>query len=205
MNASLKLDKFSVITSGVVLLLQVAHNLQLTSSFCERYNSLPQQDVKNKEASYKEERNKTIVPTTSNCQDKVQSSGHWLLATGHFLDHISCSNAYRFFSRPSLFNVDFEEVYTQPICSNHYSRSLRKQPTLQRPIRNTTHILVVTRHQCGTVLRSFSSDVISRRNQCLRREMSAVFFRLFLGKERASTGDLVVATTKNHLAKTAAR
>ena len=31
------------------------------------------------------------------------------------------------------------------------------------------------------------------------------FFRLFLGKERAATGDLVVATTKNHLAKTAAR
>ena len=30
------------------------------------------------------------------------------------------------------------------------------------------------------------------------------FFRLFLGKERAATGDLVVATTKNHLAKTAA-
>ena len=30
------------------------------------------------------------------------------------------------------------------------------------------------------------------------------FFRLFLGKERAATGDLVVATTRNHLAKTAA-
>ena len=30
------------------------------------------------------------------------------------------------------------------------------------------------------------------------------FFRLFLGKERAATGDIVVATTKNHLAKTAA-
>ena len=77
MNASSKIDKFSVITSGVILLLQVAHNLWLTSSFCERYNSSPQQDVKNKEASYKEEGNKTIVPRTNNCQDEIASSGHW--------------------------------------------------------------------------------------------------------------------------------
>ena len=60
MNASSKLDKFSVITSGVILLLQVAHNLLLTSSFCERYNSLPLQDVKNKEASYKEKETKLL-------------------------------------------------------------------------------------------------------------------------------------------------
>ena len=165
---------------------------------------MPQQDVKNTEASYKEERNKTIVPRTSNCQDKVESSGHWLLAIGRILDHIVQKTLADFFSRPSHFNVDFEEVYTQPICSNHYSCSLRKQPTFQRSIRNTTHILVMTRHQRGSVLRSFSSDVISRRNQCWRCEMSAVFFRLFLGKERVATGDLVVATTKNHLAKTAA-
>ena len=47
------------------------------------------------------------------------------------------------------------------MCSNHYWGSSRKQPTFQRPIRNTTHILVVTRHQCGTVL---SSGVFFRRH-----------------------------------------
>ena len=95
-------------------------------------------------------------------------------ATGHILDHIVQTLTDLFPTHPT-FNVDLEEVYTQPICSNHHWGSLRKQPTFQRPVRNFTHILVVTRHQCGTVLRSFSSDVISRRNQCWRREMSVVF------------------------------
>ena len=207
---------------------------------------MPQQDVKNTEASYKEEKHKTIVPRTSNCQDKVESSGHWLLATGQILDHITCfhmtslppywcpkttkrrpcwcpkpvlwelnsflmqtpsfvpilkfaymlvtqvktlycSNTWRFFCRPSHFNVDFEEVYTQPICSNHYWGSLRKQPTFQQPIRNTTHILVVSRHQCAWDCAAF----VFLRRHFAEKPMLALrnvgcFFQAILGEGEGS-------------------
>ena len=44
----------------------------------------------------------------------------------------------------------------------------------ERPIRSTTQILVVTRHQYG-ISRARSSDVIWRGNKPWRREISAIF------------------------------
>ena len=44
----------------------------------------------------------------------------------------------------------------------------------ERPIRSTTQILVVTRHQYG-ISRVRSSDVIWRGNKPWRREISAIF------------------------------
>ena len=76
---------------------------------------MPQQDVKNKEASYKEERNKTIVPRTSNCQDKVESSGHWLLATGHIHDHIVQTLADFFPAHPTLMLISNKSIPNQSV------------------------------------------------------------------------------------------
>ena len=98
-----------------------------------------------------------------------------------------CSNTWRFFCRPSHFNVDFEEVYTQPICSNHYWGSLRKQPTFQQPIRNTTHILVVSRHQCAWDCAAF----VFLRRHFAEKPMLALrnvgcFFQAILGEGEGS-------------------
>ena len=76
---------------------------------------MPQQDVKNKEASYKEERNKTIVPRTSNCQDEVEFSGHWLLATGHILDHIVQTPADFFPAHPTLMLTSKKSIPNQSV------------------------------------------------------------------------------------------
>ena len=76
---------------------------------------MPQQDVKNKEASYKEERNKTIVPRTSNCQDNVESSGHWLLATGHILDDIVQTLADCFSAHPTLMLISKKSIPNQSV------------------------------------------------------------------------------------------
>ena len=203
MNASSKLDKFSVITSGVILLLQVAHNLQLTSSFCERYNSLPQQGVKNKEASYKEERNKTIVPRTSNCQDEVASSGHWLLTTSHILDHIVQTLADFFPAHPTLMLISKKSIYPTSLFKPLFAQ-----------LQKTADVSAINQKYYpyfGNDTSSawhFAAFVFLRRHFAEKTVLASrnvgCFFRLFLGKERVATGDLVVATTKSHLAETAA-
>ena len=64
--------------------------------------------------------------------------------------------------------------------SRHYSDLgsasdwLKQISLAERPIRSTTQILVVTRHQYG-ISRVCSSDMIWRGNKPWRREISAIF------------------------------
>ena len=51
---------------------------------------------------------------------------------------------------------------------------LKQISLAERPIRSTTQILVVTRHQYG-ISRVCSSDMIWRGNKPWRREISAIF------------------------------
>ena len=76
---------------------------------------MPQQDVKNKEASYKDKGNKTIVTRTSNCQDEVESSGHWLLATGRILDHIAQTFADFCPAHPTLMLISKKSIPNQSV------------------------------------------------------------------------------------------